>query len=264
MSNLAVIIPFYKGERFIERCIESLEGIERRHIYVVDNSPESFINSRHVSVINSEEKKIGFGAAVNHGFNSINQSDYEYILVLNQDAYFRKGDFMRLLDYLKNNSCSKFLSPMIYSESFEEIMPFIKQRYFSKIQLPKDTNLSSKYVDIEDFVAVSLVIPILLMKKLNGFDTDFFMYYEDTDLIARANLDKPVRILANIHVAHFNPDLKKSVFNAEKEHWIEKSRLLYLKKHKSGVIWRIACIKSGLRKLKNAIFASDLRNKSQN
>ena len=260
--KLAIIIPFYMGDDFIDRCLDSLQSFPEDQIYLVDNSPKRFKSDRQINTIVSSQVKIGFGSAVNLAFEQIDKDTYDYILILNQDAYFQNGHLAKLLDYLEQNPCDRFLSPMIYCEDFSTIMPFLSQRYFQTEEYREKKEKGIIEIDIHDFVAVALLVPTQLMEKLGGFDPQFFMYYEDTDLIARANLEKPVKILLNIHVGHHNPDLKKGVKNKEKDKWIEKSRLLYLKKHKSGVIWSIAVLKSRLRKLKNAIFVRDLGNHS--
>jgi len=255
--KLAVIIPFFEGENVIDRCIQSLQGIDPMHIYVVDNSPTPLINTWEINHIQTGKQKMGFGAAINYGFKKIIHAGYDFLLVLNQDAFFKKGHFAKLFDYLKHTSEKGFISPLIFKEDFSEIMPFLDYRY----QLNSRKN--NDEIFLQDFVAVALVIPTELFIDLQGFDERFFMYYEDTDLIARAQLKNPVRILPKIHVGHHNPDLESDVRNPEKEQWIEKSRLLYLKKHKSWHLWSIAWVKSRLRKLKNAIFGGNLRNNSQ-
>ena len=226
--QLAVIIPYYNGHMFIERCVESLDSYP--HVYIVDNSDDPIPSLENVHITKTTKTKIGFGAAVNVGFNKVLQFDYTHILVLNQDAYFKEGHFLKLLDFLNQNPPDKFASPQIYTEDFEEVMPFLVHRYFND-GLPQNIR------DIESFVAVAMIIPIDLMLKLNGFDENFYMYYEDTDLIARSNIHKPVRILPFIHVAHHNPDLLARPLNPEKERWIREGRIKYLARHGNRLEW---------------------------
>ena len=237
--KLAVIIPYYNGEEYIDRCLRSLEKDSACDIYIVDNSESPIRNDLDAIVITTIEKKIGFGAAVNFGVSQLPENQYTHILILNQDAFFQSGHFSKLVHYLQENNVDKFLSPMIYREDFYEIMPFVAERYFSKIP--------NAVIDIQDFVAVSLVVPLTLFNKLDGFDTDFYMYYEDTDLIKRAGIPMAVRILPYIHVAHRNDELTGKAMNKEKQKWLKESKLLYLKKHESYRSWAWEKIKSILR-----------------
>lgn len=242
MMNLAVIIPYYNGARFIHRCIHSLEGYSKDKIFLVDNSTEPTPEDLPVTYIKSDRDKIGFGAAVNLGLEYMFQKDFTHVLILNQDAYFQKNHFSRLLEKLKTIDLNKFASPMIFTNDFSEIMPFLKYRYFPEKAPTSD-------VDISDFVAVSLIAPVTLMKKLNGFDTSYYMYYEDNDLFARSKIENPIRIFPEVHVGHYNPELDK-IYSPEKEQWIRKSRQKYLWRHGSKVDWFIAAVKNLLSRFK--------------
>lgn len=228
--ELAIIIPYFNGQQYIHRCINSLENYPKEKVFIVDNSIDLVPANLKATLIKSEKKKIGFGAAVNLGLKNIQDNHFTHILILNQDAFFKSGHFTILLSYLENNLLEKFASPMIYTENFENIMPFLKHRYFQKISL-------DHIIDIPDFVAVALILPLPLMNRLNGFDTEFFMYYEDNDLIARSKIKNPVRILPHIHVGHHNPDLNGQNTASEKVKWIMESKLRFIKKHKGVFPW---------------------------
>lgn len=239
IMKLAIIIPYYDGEQYISRCLNSLNNYSHENIYLVDNSeipPPENLNVNHIV---SEKKKIGFGAAVNLGLKEVYKKDFSHVLILNQDAFFQSGHFQKLLNALEENKLEKFASPMIYTEDFSEIMPFIKYRYFNDFT-PETP------IDIDDFVAVGLIVPVKLMKKLGGFDKSFFMYYEDNDLIARSKIPKPVRVFPQIHLAHHNPDLDGKS-NPEKDKWIQKSRQKYLWRHGSKIQWFVTATKNFLK-----------------
>lgn len=241
--KLAVIIPYYNGAKFIARCLNSFESMSLSNVFIVDNSEEPLKVASDAQVIRSPKKKIGFGAAVNLGLEIIFERDYDYVLILNQDAYFKKGHFTKLLNYLADNELDRFASPMIYQENLKTEMPFIMERYF-----PEGAPLS--VVDIEDFVAVALIAPVSLMKSLKGFDTGFFMYYEDNDLIARSNIEKAVRILPFVHVEHHNPDLLENRSSSiEKLRWQRRSALRYEWKHGDRLNWLIGWLKHLLKSI---------------
>lgn len=235
--KLGVVIPYYNGAKFIARCLDTIEPSSLSDVFVVDNSEDPADISKKVQLIRSEESKIGFGAAVNLGLEKVYESTYDYVLVLNQDAYFAQGHFQKLVDYLENNILDRFASPMIYKEDLQAEMPFIMERYF-----PNGSPTEAK--DIDDFVGVALIAPVVLMKSLRGFDTRYFMYYEDNDIIARSGIEKPVRILPCVHVAHHNPELlDDSPMPIEKQRWQRRSELRYQWKHGNRLNWFISMIK---------------------
>ena len=249
--KLAVVIPFYNGAQFIHRCLESLEGFGKHEIIIVDNSEIRGQLSVEANIIETNSARIGFAAAVNIGLKKLYDSHFTHVLILNQDAYFKKGHFQVLLSDLGKNInkanqpdslLENFASPMIYKEDFSEIMPFIRERYFND-------NIPSKPFYINDFVAVALIAPLSLMKKLDGFDESYFMYYEDNDLIARSKLKNAVTIFPHIHVGHYNPDLDTAEKNEEKEGWIRQSKIKYLWRHGNKYEWFQEKIKWEIKKL---------------
>jgi len=248
--KLKVVIPYYNGEQYIERCIHSLDGYPKKNVFVIDNSEEKIDLAINATVIKTTKSKIGFAKAVNIGLEiSYQDASATHILVLNQDAYFQNGHFSKLLDRLHNynqhfehrTTLDRFASPMIYTEDFKELMPFIKMRYFA-------APIPNEPFDIPDFVAVALLVPVDLFKRLKGFDESFFMYYEDNDLIARSKIKNAVTIFPSIHVAHRNPELDGEKMSAEKNRWLRKSYLKYLWRHESKGKWLVEKLKWEIKK----------------
>lgn len=249
--KLAVVIPYYNGDKYIQRCLESLEGYGTDEIIIIDNSEIRRQLNVKAQVIKTNSSRIGFAAAVNLGLKKLYNSEYTHVLILNQDAYFKKGHFQDLLHAIgakdieenrPDTMLDNFASPMIYTEDFSTIMPFIKNRYFND-DIPENPFF------INDFVAVALIAPLSLMKRLDGFDESYFMYYEDNDLIARSKLENAVTIFPGIHVGHANPDLDGNENNEEKEAWIRRSKIKYLWRHGNKYEWFREMMKWEIKKL---------------
>jgi len=247
--NLSVIIPYFNGSQYIQRCINSLGSLPAEQIIIVDNSDDNITFEINAKIITTKEKKLGFAKAVNIGLQEAYQfSNHTHVLILNQDAHFKLGHFDQMVEQLGINTSSKckaldyFASPMIYTNEFTSPMPFIQSRYFGN-GIPKQETA------IEDFVAVALFASVKLMKELKGFDESYFMYYEDNDLFARCKISKPIVIYPQFHVGHYNPELATGQMSAEKKKWIQKSKILFLWNHGSKWHWLIEKIKSIVKEI---------------
>src|SRR5689334_16048150 len=83
-----VVIPAYRGEKKLERCLAALKAQSLPvEIYVHDNN----VNN------------IGFTAAVNEGLKRAVKSDHEFVLVLNQDVYLRPDGVEQLTKFMKTH-----------------------------------------------------------------------------------------------------------------------------------------------------------------
>ncbi len=241
INNVAVLIPFYNGDPFIERCITSLT-CDHKDIWIIDNSEisSSLIAEKYLALnhIITKEKKLGFGKAVNLGLKELTTAGYSSVIILNQDAYFKEGHF-EIFSLAVENNRNQFICPLLYSEGFNNIIPFIKERYFRD-------GIPTIESSIEDYVGVVIGVSLSLINSLGGFDEQFFMYFEENDLFKRAPKERPILLIPKVHVAHRN---KEEKMKGEELDWFYRSELYYAKKHLSISRYYFLKLKYHLRKL---------------
>ncbi|MBS4539140.1 glycosyltransferase [Clostridium sp. D2Q-11] len=130
-KNVSVIIPTYKGEDYILRCLESLNNqtLDKKRYEVIivlngekDNSEDlikEFINQNQLeNFILTSSEKAGASVARNVG---INISKNEYITFVDDDDFVSKGYLEGMLKDAKRNSivCSLFVD---VKEDSEEVI----------------------------------------------------------------------------------------------------------------------------------------------
>jgi len=87
MSVIPIVIPFYKAQDKLEKCIRHIEASTARNteIFVRDNSNDNIL----------------FTAAVNEGLRKYAyREDVKYILIQNQDAYVAPDAIERLVEFM--------------------------------------------------------------------------------------------------------------------------------------------------------------------
>lgn len=175
----------------LKNCMKNISKI-----IVTINVPEKI---KHQTIYKSlpikwvyNKNKLGFGE--NHN-NAFLECDTEFFCVLNPDIHISKNIFDKLIyDKVKENV--HIISPSIFNKSNEKE---INCRQFPKLSFnylidrfnkrPHIVFIKEKlkYVNLTDWIGgMFLLITSDDFKKLKGFDTNYFLYFEDVDICYRA------------------------------------------------------------------------------
>jgi len=142
-----------------------------------------------VRIIKSE-RNVGYGSACN---TAAAQSKAEYIAVVNQDVISTLGWIDRLVTALDQSPEAALATPKILLKSDPgRINACGNAPHYTGITPCRGYNRpASEYCRLEEVPAVSgaaFVIRRSAFESLGGFDSSFFLYFEDTDLSLRARL----------------------------------------------------------------------------
>ena len=263
--NVSIIIVNYNTKKLLVDCITSIYKYTKEVIYeiiVVDNSSvdgsqvmlkENFPN---VKLIESEIN-LGFGKANNLGAK---EAMGKYLFFLNSDTILLNNaikiffDFMEsentyfqigaaggiLLNKNKTPTFSYGFFPTIYNEinylykkCIEKIHFILKQKSYVLI----NQFIENPFIEVDYIVGADLFIPNKIFNDIGGFDPDFFMYYEETDLQKRMLLAGLKRIIIPgpeiIHLEGGSMDSPQK-FTFPRFKLSQKSLNIYLKKYFNG------------------------------
>lgn len=217
MKGLSIIVPSCNTKDITLQCATSLlnklkkENIPHEIIIVDNNSTDGTVEALKqlepgkLKIIGNSQNK-GYGKANNQGLNIASK---EYILFLNSDVIVdEKINFQELITYLDANKkigalTVKVLLPhgsidpashrgfptpwrsFCYFLGLEKVFsstPYLN-KLFGGYHL---THLDKKTVhEIDSPTGAFFLAPSKLIKELQGFDEDYFMYGEDLDLSFR-------------------------------------------------------------------------------
>ena len=200
--SLSFSVVTYNSEKYIGKLLQSIfdyvKGIDY-HIFVIDNgSSDSTVNivksyGSHVTIIESG-KNIGFGAAHN---SVIEKLDSRYHVIVNPDIYFDSNVVSAMASYLDENPDIGMISPKIlYPDG--RLQPQAKRdpKFIYLVSRRMSLGCLKKYrdryemlsagendvFDIEFASGCFMFMCTALFKKIGGFDTRYFLYFEDADL----------------------------------------------------------------------------------
>ena len=222
-ESIDIIIVNYNSENKLLKNIYSIldSDYDDFHLIIVDNgstdnSLMNIPNDKRIKLL-TNDSNVGFGKACNQGARN---STSKYILFLNPDTIVEKSTIRDSLDFLENNnqvtilgcrhydengntrpSCSRFPT---FFHSINDIIGLSKvlPKCFNSATLMTEWNHSeSRFVD--QVMGAFFLIRRIDFEKVDCFDEQFFVYYEDADL-ARKIVESGGSVFYNSEISIFH------------------------------------------------------------
>ena len=192
--RVSIVFPSYNGVEFLKKNLDSIKNLKNSdeiEVVIVDNmSRDSSIN-----VIKSYEREInikliknnfneGFAEACNSG---VKNSNGEFVFITNQDVIFPPEFFEKLTKiYSKlKNKHEIVISPALIFENGKIHYFGAKNHFLGFSYTPETGEMLPKKKIIKNAHRLSggsFYVKKDFFIRMGGFDKEFFMYYEDTDL----------------------------------------------------------------------------------
>lgn len=175
MKRVLVIVVTYNGMQWLERCLASVEGAD---LYVFDNDSTDgsadFVASRfpQAKLVRSAEN-LGFSKPNNLGFAYAIEHDYEYVYLLNQDAWLETGALEKLLSAAEKHKEYAVLSPLQMTDGYKEL-----DAQFARVLIP---GLTGDLVPVGRVMAAHWLVPVWALKRLGLFNEALFPFYGQDD-----------------------------------------------------------------------------------
>jgi GT2 family glycosyltransferase len=254
MTDLSIIIVSYRGWVRLTKCLEALDSFTGKNftfeVIVVDNrSAEDTIYKLEeqfprFSFLHNEVNG-GFANGCNLGSRS---ASGEFLLFLNPDTVAHESEVEKLLNVSKNNPAFGIVSCRQVNEKGKESIssgPFPMfwnitgfQRALFRSRKPEAGSREPEII-FPDWISGSVVsIRKEIFQKINGFDEDFWMYFEDVDLCRRVrNISLEVALCRNITIEHNHGGSSRInlITTSLTKTEVHISRHLYISKHKTGL-----------------------------
>jgi len=203
--DVSIIIVNYNTKELLRQCLNSVfektQDIDFELIVVdnasVDGSQQMMkADFPNVRLIESPEN-LGFGKANNLG--AIYASG-KYLFLLNSDTILLNNAVKILSDFLKDNPNAGICGGNLYDEnhqpsySYRMFLPSVfwemNDFFFCKPEIflfgkNRQFNCTNYIRKVGYITGADLMIRLDLFNKISGFDPDFFLYYEETELTYR-------------------------------------------------------------------------------
>lgn len=259
--SISLVFVNYRSVFSLSLALESLFSFEQERdafeVIIVNNDKEEeqailALGQKLGLRVYTLPANSGFGSAANFGAA---QAKGKFVAFINPDTVWQRpmlGDIdrffhdsreeqilgVRLFDrYGRPEAFSRGTAPRFLTLLFQNIFPFYTQ-----------TRAHPPY----DWVSgAALFLPKALFQRINGFDEDFFLYFEDVDLCLRAR-EQGAKIVSidQFFLLHQGGKSFSSSKEQKKHFYISQQR--YYAKHRSSLegyllrVLRVVCFKTSL------------------
>lgn len=248
-KELSIIYVNYNTADQVMASVESLRRNTKDVDYEIivadnnsqnDNNLQNLIDDEGIKVVRLDDN-YGFGKANNAGFK---ESTGEYIFLLNPDTICLDNSIKTLLDKLKSDQTTGVICPNLINAESQPTHSFrragdgiLTELNFALFGLPYklvygnnfEYNHTNQQMEVAYACGAAMMMKRETFEKVDGFDENFFMYYEDQDLCNRIRktglniINEPSTTIQHLEGTSIS-------VNSRRENFIMQSRKKYFLK----------------------------------
>lgn len=256
MIKLLTVIVTFNGMEWIERCVSSVfSSSVGSDVIVIDNlstdgTVDYIVTNFPTVTIIRNNANLGFGKANNIGLKFAIDNNYDYVYLLNQDAWVEPNTFERLIDAFQKHNNYGVLSPMQFSvdkQKFESyFVQFTKDTVMTQICEDAVNGTLSDVYSIPFVQAAHWMISAECLQNVGGFSPAFPHYGEDDNYLNRViykHFDVGVVPSAKaVHAAASKPfeNVKKREYRQYISYLVHYNNVLCPKNASLGSVFQMA------------------------
>ncbi len=245
-AKVWVAVLHYLGVEHTRKCLNSIKNLEHRpfQILITDNSSPDKSGSLlhqefpdcHYQLL-SENK--GFAGGSNASVNYCIEHGAEWVWILNNDTELDADSLSKLLSMAAKNPKAAILGAAVFTPTetgFHQSgigqIDFAKAKTYERGEIDK----SKETIECQWLSGSNMLIRSQAFKEIGGFDENFYLYFEDTDLCWRLREQGWTCVFvpgANLrHIGNASTQGKLAIWRA---YYHTRNRLLFFLKVKHGV-----------------------------
>lgn len=260
-SEVLVIIVSYNFERWMEKCLGSLQASEMPvDVVVIDNASSDNTVSRirneypWVHLIANKDN-LGFGKANNIGLSLALSLSYKGVFLLNQDAWIEQDVIKTLSQASDSRTEFGILSPLHFTGKGDKLDPGFAHYV-------EEASTGNGLIQTPFINAAIWYLPTEVVKAVGGFSPLFYHYGEDKDYVNRLHFHGYkvgyIDTIRGYHDREYRPVTREKYLRTEFVYHLSE----YANPHRSmwgGFAYSVlACIKKALLSLCHGAFSKAL------
>lgn len=220
-KDLTIIFVTYFSEKNILRYLRQFKN--KYKVIIVENSGDISLKNKIEKISKAKvimnKVNTGFGSGVNIALKKIKT---KFALHLDLDTKF------------DNKSIDQLFKKATFLKDFAILTPKIKSfKYNSNNFIKKKIRTNTNQMNFVD--GCCLFFNVKEIKNIGYFDSNYFLYYEETDLIKRlVNNSKNVLMIDNIFISHTggsSGDISRVIIEENRNWHYMWSKFYYYRKH---------------------------------
>ena len=188
--SACVIIVSYNFERWVHKCIPSvMASTIPATIVVIDNGSDDatcgIIRNEYPGVVMMEtHENLGFGRANNIGMRYAREGGFDYLFLLNQDAWIEPDTLEKLITAAEKNRGYSILSP-VHLNGKGDAADFGFSEYTRLRNREEALQLTDEVTEYPFINAAMWLIPVSVIEEVGVFAPIFAHYGEDRNYVHR-------------------------------------------------------------------------------
>ena len=229
MFDIAAIIINYNSSKLTRECIDSIidktDSTLNFQIIVVDNCSENedYLSLKQFCEKHSFKNLKLVRSKINTGFGAGNMTGYQYanakyVAFVNNDTLFLNDCFSILKTAIEKDNNIAMVGGQSFTETGKRMVAFdhfasiskelFGRDFLEKINPKKYPKRKFEYTSAQkvNYVQGSFMFTRTQdFNKVGGFDTNLFLYYEETDLCMRLEkIGKSCYLIPEAHYVHYH------------------------------------------------------------
>ncbi|MCH5319064.1 MAG: glycosyltransferase family 2 protein [Paramuribaculum sp.] len=196
-KKVLVIVVTYNAEKWLNECFSSIPSYDSaiKGLVIDNGSTDGTVEKikrrcPYIKLIENK-KNLGFGAANNIGFRYAIKHGYDYVYLLNQDAWIAPDDILQLVEIAEKNKDFGIISPLQVNREKTKLdknfSVHLSAQLFNDSVMGLPLNTIYKVRPTGMTQAAHWLLSIETIKKVGGFSPFYFHYGEDGDYCHRLN-----------------------------------------------------------------------------
>ena len=180
MKKVLVIVVTYNGMKWLERCLSSVAG--EADVYVWDNDSTDgsadFVAAHYpqVKLVRSADN-LGFAKPNNMGMQYALDHNYDFVYLLNQDAWLEPGVLEKLVSAAEAHPEFGLLSPLQMTDGCQQLdKQFAKYYSVSWRCVSPPEPVSVRFV-----MAAHWLVPVSVIRRIGLFNEELFPLWGQDD-----------------------------------------------------------------------------------
>ena len=183
-ARVLVIVVTHNGMRWLGRCLSSVTA----DLYVWDNastdgSADYVAENFPQAVLVRSQENLGFSIPNNKGFEYAIREGYDYVYLLNQDAWLEPGALEMLVDSAQAHPEYGVLSPLQMTDGYKDLDRQFAKRLPVKPAMTAPTAMTScpaptgHLIDVPFIMAAHWLVPVRVVEKIGPLEEELFPLY---------------------------------------------------------------------------------------
>jgi GT2 family glycosyltransferase len=244
-TKTSIVILNWNQPELTRRCLSSVAALADQDfdILVIDNgsNPDNFdllqeICRGRCRLLRLDHNR-GFAGGMNFGIQDALQRGFEFVWLLNNDAFPESGSLGFLVQAMEREPQLAAVTPRIYGSDGQEQHVGARLNWYTG----ENRELSAQQMSPSAgrncwLTGAALFLRASALKWVGGFDEKFFAYWEDVDLCFRFRRKGfGLRAVPEAACLHLGGGSSEGVRSPFVFHMVARNGFIFLRKHLSSV-----------------------------